>query len=235
MKEIVKSLPLLVKFNLKIIFAGKFIWFVLASLFFYMLFMITRVYQGEEVTTKLVYSLMFIPSFLLIFYPSAYGIQNDHDNRILEILFGIPNYRYKVWLLRLFMSYVASFILLIVFSVIAYFLLLPFNIMEMAGQSFFVLFFVGNMAFWISTMTHSGSGTSILIIVMFILCSILSEVQGIKDSQWDLFINPYEVNQRINPMVWHNRLITNRIIITLVSLVTITLGKLNLQRREKFM
>lgn len=32
-----------------------------------------------------------------IFYPAIFGMQNDVDNRILEILFGIPDYKCKVW------------------------------------------------------------------------------------------------------------------------------------------
>ena len=41
--------------------------------------------------------ILMFPSMLLIFYPAVFGIQNDEDSRILEILFGIPDYKYKVW------------------------------------------------------------------------------------------------------------------------------------------
>ncbi len=49
------------------------------------------------------------PCVLLVFYPAVFGIQNDEDSRILEILFGIPDYKYKVWGVRLLMIYVAIF------------------------------------------------------------------------------------------------------------------------------
>ena len=37
---------------------------------------------------------------LIMFYPIVYNIQNDKDTRMLEIIFGVPDYRYKVYLLR---------------------------------------------------------------------------------------------------------------------------------------
>lgn len=48
------------------------------------------------------YSMLLVPSILLIFYPTCFGIQNDQDAKTLEIIFGIPNYRYKIWLFLAF-------------------------------------------------------------------------------------------------------------------------------------
>ena len=39
------------------------------------------------------YSILLLSGLLLIFYPAAFGIQNDMDTRMIETLFGIPNYR----------------------------------------------------------------------------------------------------------------------------------------------
>ncbi len=122
------------KYNLKIVFANKFIWFLLAALILYLLCMFVAVYNGADADEKLVYSLLIFPAILLIFYPTTFGIQNDYDNRILEILFGIPNYRYKVWLIRLAMSYVAIFVLLLLFSLMTSYLLCPTDVFGMTIQ-----------------------------------------------------------------------------------------------------
>ena len=83
-----------------------------------------------------------VPCVLLVFYPAVFGIQNDEDSRILEILFGIPDYKYKVWGVRLLMIYVAIFVILIVFSWLATLLLYPVNLLEMSAQLMFpILFF----------------------------------------------------------------------------------------------
>ena len=100
-KQLIQLLPKVVRYNLKIIFAGKFFWFLLAAFGFFALFMFQNAWKREEINEGLIYSILMFPSMLLIFYPAVFGIQNDEDSRILEILFGIPDYKYKVWGVRL--------------------------------------------------------------------------------------------------------------------------------------
>ena len=110
-KQLIQLLPKVVRYNLKIIFAGKFFWFLLAAFGFFALFMFQNAWKREEINEGLIYSILMFPSMLLIFYPAVFGIQNDEDSRILEILFGIPDYKYKVWGVRLLMIYVAIFVI----------------------------------------------------------------------------------------------------------------------------
>ena len=87
-KQLIQLLPKVVRYNLKIIFAGKFFWFLLAAFGFFALFMFQNAWKREEINEGLIYSILMFPSMLLIFYPAVFGIQNDEDSRILEILFG---------------------------------------------------------------------------------------------------------------------------------------------------
>lgn len=223
------------KYNLKIVFANKFIWFLLAALILYLLCMFVAVYNGADADEKLVYSLLIFPAILLIFYPTTFGIQNDYDNRILEILFGIPNYRYKVWLIRLAMSYVAIFVLLLLFSLMTSYLLCPTDVFGMTIQIMFPLFFLGNMTFWLSTITRSGNATAIIMIILGIILTFMgTKNNGIGNTVWDVFINPFHANNQINPVVWANTLMKNRLYLTIGAVVLLIGGILNLQRREKF-
>ena len=95
----------MVKYNMKIIFGNRFIWFVLAAIAFYFFIAITSIYDGNQPDEGFIYGLQIMPGLLLIFYPMTFGIQNDLDAGILEILFGIPDYRYKVWLVRLILIF----------------------------------------------------------------------------------------------------------------------------------
>lgn len=116
-KQLIPLLPKVVKYNLKIIFAGKFIWFLLAAFAFFAYFMFQAAWNRAEINEGLIYNLLMFPCVLLVFYPAVFGIQNDEDNRILEILFGIPDYKYKVWGVRLLMIYVAIFFILVAFLI----------------------------------------------------------------------------------------------------------------------
>lgn len=104
--------------------------------------MFQSAWNRAEINEGLIYNILMFPCLLLIFYPAVFGIQNDEDSRILEILFGIPDYRYKVWGVRLLMIYVVIFAILIVFSYIAILLLYPINPFEMSLQLMFPVLFL---------------------------------------------------------------------------------------------
>jgi hypothetical protein len=72
-----------------------------------------------------------VPGVLLIFYPSAYSIQGDIDARILETLFGIPDYRYKVWLSRSVTHYIVIGVFLLLLAFLCRIALADFSIGEM--------------------------------------------------------------------------------------------------------
>ena len=101
---IIAPLTKLTKYNIKIIFGNKFLYFVLSAVGFYILTVALSLISDDEITTASGYNMLLVPSILLIFYPACFGIQNDQDAKIIEIIFGIPNYRYKVWLFRLLIS-----------------------------------------------------------------------------------------------------------------------------------
>ena len=141
----------MIRYNLKIIFAGRFVWFLLAAFAFFLLLAIQPVRTGQPLTDGTVYNLLIFPGILIIFYPSVFGIQNDDDSRILEILFGIPNYRYKVWLARLLLIYILIFLIVLLFAGAASVLLYRINIVEMSYQLMYPIVFMGSMAFMFST------------------------------------------------------------------------------------
>ncbi|MDH6535265.1 hypothetical protein D0T51_08840 [Parabacteroides sp. 52] len=233
-KQFLKLLPKLARYNLKIIFAGKFIWFLLAALAFFCLFMFEAAWNRSEINEGFIYELLLFPCVLLIFYPAVFGIQNDEDARILELLFGIPDYKYKVWAVRLVMIYVAVFFILIAFSYLAVILIYPVNPFEMSIQLMFPVFFYGNLAFMFSTLTRSGNGTAVVMIILSILLLFLSNTDLIERSFWNILLNPFSVPRNFLPVIWENTILKSRIFLFIGSILWMMIGLLNLQKREKF-
>jgi hypothetical protein len=223
----------MVKYNLKIIFAGKFVWFILTALVFFGFFMFNAVWNQQEINESLVYGLLTFPSLLLIFYPAVFGIQNDDDSRILEILFGIPDYKYKVWGFRLFMIYVAIFFILVLFCQLATILLYPVNSLEMSAQLMFPILFFGNMAFMVSTITKSGNGTAVIMIIISIAFLIFTASGSQNNSFWNILLNPFDPGDTL-PIIWQTTIMKNRIFLLSGSIIWGMIGLLNLQKREKF-
>jgi hypothetical protein len=223
----------MVRYNLKIIFANKFIWFLISAFAFFAFISIQSVLNGENIVDGTIYNLLIFPGILLIFYPSAFGIQNDDDSRMLEILFGIPNYRYKVWLVRLIMIYVLIFIIINLFAAVASVLLYKVNVPEMSYQLMYPIVFMGSMAFMFSTLIKNGNGTAVVMVLLGVALIILSE--AVERTQWNVFLNPFQIPDNMNQVIWQGIISKNRIFLGVGMVVFILpYGLFNLQKREKF-
>jgi len=234
LSKILPLFPRLVKYNLKVIFAGKFVWFLLAAFGFFGFFMFQNAWERSEINQALIYTLLLFPALLLIFYPTVFGIQNDEDSRILEIIFGIPDYRYKVWGLRLLMIYATVFFILVIFAEIASILMYPVNPFGMAAQLMFPVLFYGNLAFMFSTITRNGNGAAVIMIIICILTLMFSSANFMRRTFWNIVLNPYQTPRNMLPVIWETVIIKNRIFLLTGSMVWMMIGFLNLQKREKF-
>lgn len=222
----------MIRYNLRIIFANRFVWFLLAGFAFFAFFAIQAVLNRQNISDGTIYNLLIFPGILLIFYPSVFGIQNDDDSRMLEILFGIPNYRYKVWLVRLVMIYVLIYLIILLFAGIASVLLYKVNVPEMAYQLMYPIVFLGSMAFMFSTLVKNGNGTAVVMVLIGVGLIILAD--SLERTQWNVFLNPFEIPSNMNQVIWQGIISKNRIFLGVGMLVFILYGLFNLQKREKF-
>ena len=81
------------------------------------------------------YRVFLFSGVLLVFYPTVFGIQNDQDARTTEILFGIPNYRYKVWLVRIVLIYIMAFVIMLFLTWLTSVLIVRFNFFTVTLQN----------------------------------------------------------------------------------------------------
>ncbi|HAH25272.1 MAG TPA: hypothetical protein DCL77_16210 [Prolixibacteraceae bacterium] len=222
----------MVKYNMKVIFGNRFIWFVVAALAFYFFIAITSIFDNNQIDDGFIYGLQITPGILLVFYPMTFGIQNDLDAGILEILFGIPDYRYKVWLVRLVLVFALVFIMMFGITTMSYFLLAPVNILYLTWNVMFPIYFLGSLAFLFSTIIKNGNGTAVVMVIIGVLLLILSG--ALNRTMWNIFLNPFNIPNRLNEMVWQEITLKNRIFLSVSSLLFILYGLFNLQKREKF-
>lgn len=221
------------RYNLKIIFAGRFIWFVLAALAFFILLSINLAFNEPGFNSSAVFRILFFPGILLIFYPTVFGVQSDADSRILEILFGIPNYRYKVWMVRLVVILFLTWIFIYLFCWLACFGLIEIPVFEMSWQLMFPIAFLGCLAFFVSTIVKNGNGTAVVMIIIGIGLLMLSD--ALRRSAWNVFHNPYAIPNQMNEIVWAGISQKNRLILSCGSIVSLLGALTNLQMREKFL
>ena len=232
-KNIRNNIFKLGRYNMRIVFGGKFIYFIFAALGFFLLIGTIMAFDESYMGIDDVYGLLIFPTILLVFYPSAFGIQNDADQRTLEIIFGIPDYRYKVWLVRLLMVLLIVFVVLFPFAYIAHYALVSIPIFEMVLQLMVIAIFSSTLGFCVSTLVKNGNATAVIMVVFGLVFLILSD--ELDESKWNVFLNPFDMPGDINEIVWIEILRQNRIILGIASVVFLLLGLLNLQNREKFL
>lgn len=223
----------MVSYNLRIIFANRFVWFLAGSVLFYLGLSVIYVYSSDVSRMGDLFGVFLFSGLLLVFYPSAFGIQNDQDARTIEILFGIPNYRYKVWLVRIILIFVIAFLIMLVFTALSSALIVKFHFISMSLQVMLPVLFLGLMAFMISTVVRNGNGTAVIMIIFGLVFMILSE--PLRKSQWNIFLNPYQLPWDMNETSWGIITLKNRIILVCGSLIFLLTALFNLQKREKFM
>jgi hypothetical protein len=223
----------MILYNLRIIFANRFIWFLAGSVLFYLGLSVIYVFDQDVSNMADLYGVFLFSGLLLVFYPTAFGIQNDQDARTIEILFGIPNYRYKVWLVRIVLIFVITFLIMLAFTFLSSVLIVKFRVLTATVQVMVPVLFLGMMAFMLSTVVRNGNGTAVLMIIFGIIFMILQD--PLRKSQWNVFLNPFDPTWDVNETTWAIITLKNRIILITGSVLFLLAALFNLQKREKFM
>jgi hypothetical protein len=232
MKSYLLLLYKLLTYNTKVIFGNKFIYFVLAAFLFFAFIIFLSIIDDPDFDEPLIYGFLVFPGLLLIFYPMAYGIQNDDDAKMLETIFGIPNYRYKVWLIRFVITIGIAGVLLVVLAGIANLTLYRFSILPMVGQVLFPITFLSSIAFMLSTLIKNGNGTAIVLVIIAMIFFTFAE--PLEYSAYNIFLNPFSEPPQMSEFIWRAVIYKNRLYLMIISALCLLYGMFNLQFREKF-
>lgn len=222
----------MINYNLKIIFANKFIYFMIAAISFYLLVTIIMLFADFTPMANNVYNTLIFPGLLIIFYPVLFNIQNDKDSRMLEIVFSIPNYRYSIYLLRFLISILLLTVVVFVMTLFSVFALVEVPVFYMVYQVMYPLLFIACFSFLLTTLVKNASGAAVIMVIFGLFFWILAE--SLKYSKWNIFLNPFNMPTEISYNIWMNIIFQNRLMLVVGSVITMLWALINLQKREKF-
>jgi hypothetical protein len=221
------------RLNAAHVFSGRAVWFmVLAGGVFLAVVVLNLVGRETVFTARRIYDLLLIPGILLVFYPAAFAVQNDKDAGMLETIFGIPDYRYKVWLVRSLTLYILTAAFLFALALFCRAGLADFSLGKMVLELMVPVLFVGSLAFFLAAWMGSGLAAAVLMVVALLLFWLFRE--PLATSPWFLFHNPFSEGNEIMAMVWAKTSVANRLYFLSGALVLTMLALLRLQKREKF-
>jgi len=197
----IKTIIAFLRYNALHIFGGRFVVFLgLALGLFFLVPVIGLLGRGGTPNSERLYNYLLAPGILLIFYPSVYGIQRDQDTRMVETLFGIPDYRYKVWLARLVTLYVIIAVLMLALVLLCRLTLADFPVGRMVFQVMMPLIFLGSLAFYLSAQTTSGNVTAVILVIVLLFFWVLGD--EMQNSTWFLFHNPFRSVEALRSTLW---------------------------------
>ena len=219
-------------YNLRIVFANKFIYFLIAAIAFFLIIIGIMLFQNASIAEHDIYGVILFPGLLIIFYPVIFNVQNDKDARMLEIVFGVPNYRYKVYLIRFVISMAMAVIILFAMSWFTVFAVLRIPVLKMVYEVMYPLMFLSCLSFLFATLVKNASGAAVIMIIIGLVFWIMHE--PLRSSKWNIFLNPFDVPSDISLTVWKNILSQNRLMLIVGSVISLLWALINLQKREKF-
>lgn len=221
-----------IRYNIKIIFANKFIYFLIAAFAFFLMVTGIMLFTDSSPDEADIYGSLLFPGILILFYPVIYNIQSDKDTRMLEILFGIPNYRYKVYLVRFALSVSLLVLIMCLMSWITVFAIIRISVFHMVYELMYCLLFLASLAFLLATLIKNASGAAVLMVIIGLVFLILSE--PLESSKWNIFLNPFDVPGDMSYSIWQNVLSQNRMMLVAGSIISILWSLINMQKRERF-
>jgi hypothetical protein len=222
----------IISYNLKIVFSGRFIYFLIAAWMFYLIIIGIMLFSDSNPVINDIYDLLIFPGILIMFYPVVYNIQNDKDTRMLEIIFGVPDYRYKVYILRFIIAMMLLVFLLILMALFSWFSVVKIPVLGMVFQLMGPLFFLACLTFLLTTLIRNGNGAAVVMIIIGLVFFIMNE--PLAKSKWNVFLNPYNVPIDMNLSIWMNVVHQNRLMLIIGAVIALLWGLMNLQQREKF-
>jgi len=228
-----RSLATFGRYSASQVFAGKFIYFLLLALLIFCIVVFVHTVQ-EEVppNAAVIYYFLLVPGVLLVFYPSAYCLQGDVDARMLETLFGIPDYRYKVWLARHVVQHLVIAAMLLALASLCRVALADLPVPSMVFHLMFPVFFLGSLGFMVATVVRSGNGTAAVLVIVGLFCWML--VEPLEGSRWNLYYNPFARAESYEFAAQRSATFYSRAYLLAASGLATLLGLLRLQQREKF-
>ncbi len=232
MKNKIHLAASMVKYNLQIIFANKFVYFMLAAIAFYLLVTTIMLFNDRMPGEKDIFTTLLFPGLLILFYPVIFNIQNDKDSRMLEIIFSIPNYRYKIYMLRFFISIFLLAAIMFAMTAFSVFAIVHVPIFYMVYEVMYPLFFIASFSFLLATLIKNASGAAVVVVLFGLFFWVMAG--ALQFSKWNLFLNPFNIPSDISYNIWVNIVFQNRVMLVIGSVISLLWTLINLQKREKF-
>ena len=219
----------------RVLFLGKFyIFLIIALLWEAAVSIIGYVSKDPMPLGAVFYTMNLIPMLILGLYLSMTCVSFEKENRTIETLFTIPGSPYKVWLYKLSVQFIVLLLVLILIAGISFVFVQDFPIEVMVINVFILVFFTANINFFFSIIFKSGYTGGLITVFILVILMILSQIDPIRNTAWNFYINPFSKPANLDLLIWNERLLYNKLGIAFFGSMFMYFGLSRLRNREPF-
>ncbi len=218
----------------KILFGGKFFYFLFAAAVFIGIVIFVNYADEEESPLTLAQSLivlMMLPMSVLAVYLSMIIIPQEKEMRTIETLFSMPGSRYRIWLVKIAVMFVFLSIFLVLFESLTFFLVTDLDFFETFWHVMPSVYFLSGLTFYFSVKTKSSNAAGMLtgLVVFFIVIF----ADPLHRTPYFLYLNPYDKPRAIDPSLWSKYVFQNHIGLFAIGTLFFYFGLNKLLQRER--
>jgi len=234
-REVLGSLAALFRLSGRVIFRRKLLFMFIGIVAYYALLYTVAVYDpgsGFSVDAALLV-LVELPGTVLGIYLAMDLVSKERDRHTLEVLFSTASSHYTVWAIRMLSVWFVLLATLMLMSTASYFLFAEFPFFWGALNAFLPAFLLANMTFYFSVMTRSANAAGMISLAFIILVLMTYEV--LQDTNYDLFLKPFEVAAAGADPAWAEKMLANRAGVFVAGALMLFLGLRRMEQRERLL
>ncbi len=233
-KSFILNLLFLFANTRKVLFSGKFIYFIsFAILYDIFLIIIMNFTDAGAMPVEVAFYMMnLVPTLILTVYLSMTVVSFEKENNTIETMFAVPGSPYKVWIYKLLIMYALILFIQFILVLIVFFFVGDFSFFSMLFHAYVPIFMVANMTFYFSTKFKSGYAAGLISLIVLFFNFILAD--AVDDTAWFLYQSPFNKPNDLDPELWNNIMFYNKFGIILLGFMFLYLGLRKLLVREPF-
>jgi len=235
MKQMFYNLRKLILYNVRILFSHKFFYFFGAVLLYFVVVCSVNYFQAEDHITgrDVMPALLLPPACVLAVYLSMEIISFERENKTIESVFTTSGSIYKVWMIKLGVTYLIIIAVLLLLEILAFLFVAGFPIFSTLFHSIVPIIFIGNLTFYFSVKFRSGNAAGMITVIIILFFLMLTE--PLEHSRFFLFLNPFNKPRDMELVIWDRIIFQNRIGIIAFSSLFLYLGMVATKKREKLL
>lgn len=234
-RDLWQSVALVIQLSFRIVFHRKLVFAALGVLGYYaVLYAIMTFRPSDGFTVEDALNVLVqVPMAALAIYLSMDILALERDRDTLEILFSTASSHYVIWVVRLTLLHGILLVSALLMSSLSYVLFAEFPFVLGGLNTVVPAYLVANLTFYFAVSVRSSNAAGMLSLGCLLMVLMFSS--SISGTVYDPLLNPFNVPDGVDLILWEDRVLINRASVVGVGGLMLYLGLRKMERRERLL